>query len=100
MSAREPNYAIIPLGAQASMKQYLEIGCPVGSFLQAVLSNDLKTACERADHINRYHLFDYILFLANNAPAIAWGSPDAYDYWTGVGGMRGLEDKKKEHENG
>lgn len=52
-----------------------------GGFLTAVLTNDLREACSRADDINRHHLFDYIMFLYNYAPAGCWGSPQAVGEW-------------------
>ena len=55
--------------------QYVMVGRPVGHFLRAVLSNDLKEACNRADEKNKTQLHAYIFFLFNYTPIGCWGSP-------------------------
>lgn len=47
----------------------------------AVLSNDLKEACGRADSFNRRILFEIVVWLYNNAPITCWGSPEKVDAW-------------------
>jgi len=42
---------------------------PLGSFLSAVVRNDLCEACFRADDVNRRALYLYALFLANKIPS-------------------------------
>ena len=42
---------------------------PIGSFLTAVVKNDLLMACLRADDVNRKALFLYALFLSNKIPS-------------------------------
>ena len=41
---------------------YIERGIATGSFLQAVLCNDLKMSFANADHINQYRMFDIVNF--------------------------------------
>ncbi len=41
---------------------------PLGSFLQAVVKNDLSEAVHTADDVNRRHLWIYPAFLYNVAP--------------------------------
>lgn len=60
---------------------WLTEGIRPGSFMMAVLENDLREACSRADNTNRYRLFDFVSFLYNYAPFGAWGSPKACDLW-------------------
>ena len=60
---------------------YYENGIPPGSFLTAVINNDLKEACTRADDINRHCLFNYIMWFYNEAPAGSWGYAGAVDKW-------------------
>lgn len=48
-------------------KWYWE-GYPIGSFLTAVVRNDLCNACFEADNVNRRVLYLYALFLANKLP--------------------------------
>jgi hypothetical protein len=64
-----------------SLQAYIETGRPLGGFLEAVVSNDLKEACARADDINQRQIFDYVKWLYNNAPIGCWGSPENYEFW-------------------
>jgi len=75
------NYDLAPDCARGSLQRYLESKIPPGSFLTAVLSNDLREAFSKADEPNREALFDTVRFLYNNAPASAWGSPENVKAW-------------------
>lgn len=52
-----------------------------GSFLTAVLTNNLAEACFHADDENIKLLHVYAAFLYNHAPAASWGSPEAVEQW-------------------
>jgi hypothetical protein len=56
-------------------------GIPTGSFLWAVLENDLSTACACADETNQHRLFNYVKWLHNHAPIGSWGSPRVVQQW-------------------
>lgn len=56
---------------------------PVGSFLMAVICNDLYRAVTSADENNLRNLPAYVHFFYNYAPASCWGSLKLYDYWLG-----------------
>lgn len=56
-------------------------GVPTGSFLEAVIDNDLAEACGRADENNRYRLFDIVAFLHNYAPTGSWHYEGAMSRW-------------------
>lgn len=75
------DYSELPEHMRDAMQRYLEQGIPPGDFLSAVLNNDLRETCSRADHINRYLLFDYVRWLYNNAPVAAWGYQGAVRDW-------------------
>ena len=60
---------------------YYMHGISTGTFLQAVLTNDLHLACRKADAINRTALFDIVNFLHNVFPCDAWGSPEVVEKW-------------------
>lgn len=47
---------------------------PVGSFLTAVISNNLKEAFMRADDNNVKHMFDVVKLFYNEVPSPCWGS--------------------------
>jgi hypothetical protein len=63
------------------LTRYLREHCPTGSFLEAVISNDLREACGRADDRNLWHLPVLVAYLYNEAPSAAWGSRDKYENW-------------------
>ncbi len=44
-------------------------GRPLGSFLTAVVNNDLIEANVRADDVNRRALYLYVMFMLNRIPA-------------------------------
>lgn len=52
-----------------------------GSFLRAVLKNDLIGACEMADDYNQRHLFDIVLYCYRHLPPGSWGSQNDYFAW-------------------
>lgn len=72
----------IPDYMHASLLGYICERHPVGTFLRAVLSNDLFGAACNADEQNEVHLRDYVLFLHNHAPSGCWGSAEHYSFWT------------------
>ena len=63
------------------LTRYLRHHCPTGSFLEAVISNNLKEACARADDVNLWRLPLLVAYLYNEAPMLAWGSRDQYKDW-------------------
>ena len=69
----------LPNGDQ--LVAYIEDGCPVGGFLKALISNDLRGTYDAADIHNTQAVRDYVLFLYNHAPSACWGSPERYDAW-------------------
>jgi len=77
----ELRYERLPAGLQGGMRRYIENGIPPGHFLLAVLNNDLREACSRADDINRHLLWEIVGWLWNEAPAPCWGSPEKVSMW-------------------
>jgi hypothetical protein len=73
------------------MERYLEHGIPPGSFLMAVLENNLKEAFARADDISVKELPGIVAWLYNMVPIDAWGSPEICRNY--------MEKKRKEREN-
>lgn len=63
------------------LMRYLVDRVEPGDFLMAVLENDLRRACERADDVNRATLANYVQFLYNYAPSPAWGSKEKVRAW-------------------
>lgn len=77
----EARCARLPEYTRDALIDYLRYGLPPGSFLTAVLSNDLYEAVKRADDDNRRALADFVIILANYVPIDAWGSPDDVQAW-------------------
>jgi hypothetical protein len=71
----------VPNHLREGLVEYLAARRPTGSFLRAVLSNDLKDAALRADDINEFRLVALVRFLVSCAPGTAWGSPEAVTAW-------------------
>ena len=82
------DWDLIPDHMRGAMRRYVENGLPPGSFLEAVLSNDLRGAVSRADHINKHQLPNYVQFLANAVPASCHGSSYAVNDWIKGGGLK------------
>jgi hypothetical protein len=82
------NWDLIPEHMIGGLRRYIENGIAPGSFLAAVLCNDLVAACTTADSINRHRLFDWCRFLYSCAPSGCWGSRDNYKKWIEGGGLQ------------
>lgn len=79
------NYDTFPTEhMRGAVKRWIENGIPPGSFLSAVIRNDLKDACGRADDENRRALWQIVAWFYNEAPVGSWGSPDALKSWRGL----------------
>ena len=74
-------YDYIPEHCRDSLRAYIEVGQPVGEFLQAVIANKLSESVCRADDVNILHLPAYVKFFWNDAPADCSGSRDKYQQW-------------------
>jgi hypothetical protein len=79
MVSRDPSD--IPDHMMAGLRRWIDNGVVPGSFLQAVLANDLRDACGQADESNILLLRAYVIFLYNDAPAACWGSPEKMQAW-------------------
>jgi hypothetical protein len=80
---------VLPEHMRGAMQRYIDYGIEPGSFLSAVICNDLIGAVGRADDINKYRIGDYCRFLYNDAPSDCWGSPAKYQAWISHAGMEG-----------
>lgn len=80
---------LLPDHMKDGMKLYIEKGILPGSFMTAVLTNDLALACSKADSINRIKLFDIVSWLFAEVPHNCWKSVDAVQEWTESGGLSG-----------
>lgn len=71
----------IPVRMMHGIENYVMYGIPPGHFLTAVICNDLKEACARADDENLPNLFAYVAFFYNEMPYECWGSRERMTAW-------------------
>jgi hypothetical protein len=81
----------LPEHMHGGISRYIARGIPPGSFLAAVLSNDLMGAFGKADDENREALYEWVRFIYNFVPAGCHGSPEKVSAWIQAGGLLGRE---------
>lgn len=81
------NYDAIPDYMQVALIKYVNNGRPVGDFLTALMSNDLRGACGNADDTNLPLIPVYNAWLYNRAPGGCYGSPEKVRAWIDQGGL-------------
>ena len=75
------DYDRIPENLMGGLKRYIEQKVLPGSFLTAVLENNLSEAVGRADIRSLYILPIIVCWLYNEAPGSCWGSPEKVKAW-------------------
>lgn len=85
------NWDLIPEHMRGGVERWIEYGIAPGSFLIAVIENNLSMAVAKADEINLDRLPDYVRFFHWDAPSGCWGSPEKARAWEERGGLAGLE---------
>jgi len=75
------NYSLLPEHLRGGVQRYIENRVKPGSFLQAVICNNLKESFARADEINIALMFDIVNFFHNEVPGNCWGSPERMEGW-------------------
>lgn len=71
----------VPEHKLGALNRYIENGIRPGSFLTAVLSNDLMQAFKQADDLNIANMFAIVKHLYNEIPIAAWGSYEKVRAW-------------------
>ena len=71
-----------PGNFREALKRHVEFGIVPGSFLTAVLSNDLFDAMNRADVVSKAQLGELCKFIYFSLPGVAWGSKDQVIFYT------------------
>ncbi len=74
-------YPTIPRLIIEGLDSYLQDRIPTGSFLRAVLSNDLRESFNQADLFSRAVLGEIVKLCYWDIPGGAWGSPEAVRSW-------------------
>lgn len=83
------DWSPIPDHLHHSLRAYLEHGRIPGTFLIAVLANDLAGAIYSANPEALSALRSIITFLSETAPDEAWGTPERLAKWEQRGGLLG-----------
>ena len=92
------NYKRIPPYTKEDIDAWVRQAATPGSFLHAVLTNDLRTACEKADDRNQLALFDIVGYLYNECPMNCWGSVEKVEAWAAMGGLLPRDDEDQVRE--
>ena len=71
----------VPEDIIESIDRYVEHGVPTGGFLEAVICNDLREACGRADQDNLRIIPAIVGYLYNHCPSTCWGRAYSFDNW-------------------
>jgi len=82
----------IPQHMQNGVVLWVCMGILPGSFLRAVIKNDLFRACRAADETNQRAIFGYANFFHNYAPSDCFGSPEKVAAWEKQGGLGAREE--------
>ena len=61
--------------------RYVNDHIPTGSFLEAVLCNNLKEAIGRADSENLRDIVEIVQYCHWEIPSVCWGSPKKVRAW-------------------
>lgn len=71
----------VPHHIRSGIRAYVDHHKLPGSFLQAVICNDLCNALFHADRTNRENLIAIVSYFHNETPAGCWGSKEAMEAW-------------------
>jgi len=71
----------VPEHTHRALLDYFNNRWEPGSFLMAVLQNDLMQASFRADHINKTKIPEIAAWIYHNAPTGSWGSYERIQGW-------------------
>ena len=66
---------------QQELERYYKHKIPTGSFLRAVLENNLMEAFARADEINIVGMFEIVKYVYSHLPVCCYGSPEKVKAW-------------------
>ena len=84
------DYEKIPEHMREGLRLYIESGIEPGSFLTAILENNLVRAYQTADDINIARMKDWVTFLYWDLPSDCWGSPQVVQTWLETAGTKGV----------
>jgi len=71
----------IPARMMDGIEMYLKYGIEPGSFLTAIIQNNLSLAVQCADSENLRNIPAYVAYFYNEVPLGCWGSPTKMEDW-------------------
>ena len=74
-------YTSMPNRLREAIIRYVDNGMPTGSFLEAVLRNNLFKACKSADSESQEKLFQITYFILHVVPVVCRGSKNEFNTW-------------------
>ena len=80
----QDSHTYVPEHIRDAVVRWVEHGINGGSFLNAVVTNDLREACGRADERNSIYLRSIVAWFYNYAPSNCWGSREVAESWKGL----------------
>ena len=78
-------FSPVPDHTREALERYFLYAFEPGSFVKAVLCNDLVSSVARADHFNKPAIAGIVEWIVNNAPEGSWGHEDYYKEWISKG---------------
>ncbi len=75
------DFGLIRRNIVEGMNRFVLLHQPVGHFLTAVLSNNLREAFARADNENQKTMFQIVSYCHNQIPGNCWGTPEKVKAW-------------------
>ncbi len=72
---------MIPEYTKEAINKFVKYGLPPGSFITAVLENNLSQAFAYADETNTLYLKDIVMYVHWEIPGTCHGSPEAVRNW-------------------
>lgn len=74
-------HKVIPEDISLSIKRYFENRLHPGSFLEAILKNNLQETCSRAGDRERPIVCDIVSHICCNYASVCWGSEERFENW-------------------
>lgn len=87
LRGREGRYPLVTHLMPSLDDAYVVDRRPTGGFLQAILENDLREACGRADNQNQRLIWEIVEYCWNELPPTCWGSPEKVAAWLAARGV-------------
>ncbi len=93
------DYSLAPEHLRIGLRNYIESGYVPGSFLQSILKGDIHAAIKVADNSSLMQLRSLIIFIEEEFPEVAYGTPEKFNNWLKTHATFKLEARKESQLN-